>query len=65
MLTLENLSFGYHRGQSVVDSINLTLPPGGIYGLLGPNGAGKSTLLYLIAGAAYLSPWLVPSEYLT
>ena len=51
MLTLENLSFGYHRGQSVVDSINLTLPPGGIYGLLGPNGAGKSTLLYLIAGA--------------
>ncbi len=51
MLTLENLSFGYPRGQSVVDSINLTLPPGGIYGLLGPNGAGKSTLLYLIAGA--------------
>ena len=42
MLTLENLSFGYHRGQSVVDSINLTLPPGGIYGLLGPNGAGST-----------------------
>lgn len=51
MLNISNLTFGYKRHYPILDSINLLMQPGGIYGLLGPNGAGKSTLLYLIAGA--------------
>lgn len=51
MLNISNLTFGYKRRRPILDDINLSLQPGGIYGLLGPNGAGKSTLLYLIAGA--------------
>ncbi|MHA2242093.1 MAG: ATP-binding cassette domain-containing protein [Candidatus Thorarchaeota archaeon] len=31
-----------------VDSINLSVPEGSIYGLLGPNGAGKSTTVRLL-----------------
>ncbi len=51
MLNISNLTFGYKQHHPILDSINLSMQPGGIYGLLGPNGAGKSTLLYLIAGA--------------
>lgn len=31
-----------------VDNINLTIPPGEIYGFLGPNGAGKSTTIRML-----------------
>lgn len=41
--------FGYHKGQSHLSNINLSLSPGRTV-LLGPNGAGKTTLLKLIAG---------------
>jgi ABC-2 type transport system ATP-binding protein len=37
---------------TAVDSIDLELPPGRIYGLLGPNGSGKTTLIRLLAGLA-------------
>ncbi len=37
---------------TAVDSVDLTLPPGRIYGLLGPNGSGKTTLIRLLAGLA-------------
>lgn len=33
-----------------LDSINLSIPTGAIYGLLGPNGAGKSTFINILAG---------------
>jgi len=33
-----------------VDSMDLSVPTGFVYGLLGPNGAGKTTLLKLILG---------------
>ena len=33
---------------TAVDSLNLTIPTGIVYGLLGPNGAGKSTALRMI-----------------
>lgn len=50
-LEIKNLSFRYKRNREpVVDRLDLSISPGGVYGLLGPNGAGKSTLLYLIAG---------------
>ena len=35
-----------------VDGIDMSLPPGRIYGLLGPNGSGKTTLIRLLAGLA-------------
>jgi ATP-binding cassette subfamily F protein 3 len=39
-----------HRGQVLLDPINLTLLPGSRLGLLGPNGAGKSTLIDALLG---------------
>lgn len=35
-----------------VNSANIQVPPGAIYGFLGPNGAGKSTTLKMILGLA-------------
>ena len=35
-----------------VDGIEMSLPPGRIYGLLGPNGSGKTTLIRLLMGLA-------------
>lgn len=35
-----------------VDSVDLALEPGRIYGLLGPNGSGKTTLIRLLLGLA-------------
>ena len=35
-----------------VDGIDMSLPPGLIYGLLGPNGSGKTTLIRLLTGLA-------------
>jgi ABC-2 type transport system ATP-binding protein len=35
-----------------VDGIDMSLPPGHIYGLLGPNGSGKTTLIRLLMGLA-------------
>jgi ABC-2 type transport system ATP-binding protein len=37
---------------TAVDRMDLSLPPGRIYGLLGPNGSGKTTLIRLLAGLA-------------
>ena len=31
-----------------VDSVNLTVPSGSIFGFLGPNGAGKTTLVKVL-----------------
>jgi ABC-2 type transport system ATP-binding protein len=33
-----------------VDSIDLDIPAGGVYGFLGPNGAGKTTTIRILAG---------------
>jgi ABC-2 type transport system ATP-binding protein len=35
-----------------VDGVDMSLPPGRIYGLIGPNGSGKTTLIRLLAGLA-------------
>src|SRR5689334_15220263 len=39
-------------GVRALDGLNLTIPPGIIYGLLGPNGAGKTTLIRSLVGLA-------------
>jgi len=48
-VTTENLTrvFGTF---TAVDSINIKIKPGEIYGFLGPNGAGKSTAIRMLCG---------------
>jgi ABC-2 type transport system ATP-binding protein len=47
ILSIRNVSktFGNHKA---LDSVNMEVPEGCIYGLLGPNGAGKTTLIRII-----------------
>jgi ABC-type multidrug transport system ATPase subunit len=40
----------HYGGRKVVDSLDLAVPRGTVYGLLGRNGAGKSTTLKMLAG---------------
>ena len=49
MIALTNLTKRY-GSFTAVDAINLTVPPGELFGFLGPNGAGKTTTLRMIAG---------------
>lgn len=53
MINVNNLSFSYHKEQTLFRQLDLDIPPGNIYGLLGKNGAGKTTLLRLIAGLLF------------
>lgn len=49
ILEIKNLSKFFGRSK-VVDSINLEVKAGEIYGFLGPNGAGKTTTIKMILG---------------
>ena len=49
MLELTDLS-KHFGGVRAVDSLNLKIEPGQIFGLIGPNGSGKSTTVNLITG---------------
>lgn len=53
MITLRDISFGYKSSRPVLDSVDLDLKPGIIYGLLGKNGEGKTTLLKIISGLLF------------
>jgi ABC-2 type transport system ATP-binding protein len=44
----ESLVREFRKGPRAVDSIDLTVSPGEIYGFLGPNGAGKSTTVLML-----------------
>lgn len=48
-IIIENLSKTYD-GNTVLESINMKVPKGSIYGVLGRNGAGKTTLLECMVG---------------
>jgi ABC-2 type transport system ATP-binding protein len=51
MLKLQNLSKSYQKGKiKAVDSLNIGVSNGEIFGFLGPNGAGKTTTLKMIVG---------------
>jgi len=49
MIRLENLTKHYGR-VAAVDSLNLEVHPGEIFGFLGPNGAGKTTTIRVMMG---------------
>ena len=49
MIRLVNLTKTY-RGLKAVDTLNLEIEPGTIFGFLGPNGAGKTTTIKMMAG---------------
>src|SRR6056297_451120 len=49
VLEIENVSKSYGKHKAL-ESLNLTLERGNVYGLLGPNGSGKTTTLGIILG---------------
>ena len=53
---MKDLSKIYPNGKKAVDSVNITLEQGEIFGFLGPNGAGKTTTVKLLNGM------LIPTE---
>lgn len=50
VIKFENVSFGYKKGQKVLDEISFETKPGEMIALVGESGAGKSTLIDLISG---------------
>ena len=51
MLKISNLSKSYAKGnKKAVDSWNLEIKNGEIFGFIGPNGAGKTTTIKMITG---------------
>ncbi|HCU51726.1 MAG TPA: ABC transporter ATP-binding protein, partial [Micromonosporaceae bacterium] len=50
-IVLQNVSFAYPGSdRSVLEKVDLVLPPGAIVAVVGENGAGKSTLIKLLCG---------------
>jgi ABC-2 type transport system ATP-binding protein len=47
-IEVEQLVREFRKGPRAVDSIDLAVAPGEIYGFLGPNGAGKSTTVLML-----------------
>jgi ABC-2 type transport system ATP-binding protein len=44
------LSKRYRGGQLAVDALDLSVPPGAVFGFLGPNGSGKTTTIRMLMG---------------
>lgn len=51
LLTIDDLSFGYHPDRPVLQGVNLRVPAGQRLAVVGPNGGGKTTLFRLVVGA--------------
>ncbi len=47
---VENLSFGYEPGQTVINKLNVHIAAGDRVAIIGENGVGKTTLLKLLVG---------------
>jgi ABC-2 type transport system ATP-binding protein len=43
----------FRGGQVAVNSVDLAVPAGSVYGFLGPNGSGKTTTIRMLLGLAY------------
>ncbi len=55
-ITMQQVSKAYTPKKRAVDSLNITLEKGEVFGFLGPNGAGKTTTVKLLNGM------LLPTE---
>lgn len=49
-LKLQNITYSYEKGKSILSNINAELEAGKLYAILGPSGSGKTTLLSLLGG---------------
>ena len=49
-LELQNISYSYEKGKSVLSNISAELEAGKLYAVLGSSGSGKTTLLSLLGG---------------
>ncbi len=49
-LVTRGLSKRFRNGQLAVDTLDLQVPAGSVYGFLGPNGSGKTTTIRLLLG---------------
>lgn len=49
-LKLQNISYSYEKGKSILSNISAELEAGKLYAILGPSGSGKTTLLFLLGG---------------
>jgi len=50
VVELDNVSFGYRPGQTVLEDVDLRLGEGEFVAVAGPNGGGKTTLLRILLG---------------
>ena len=50
VIECKNVRKGY-GDRLLIDSLNFSMPAGGIVGIIGPNGAGKTTLFRMLSGA--------------
>lgn len=50
MIKIENVTKEYKKNKKVIDSLNLEIKDGEIFGFLGPNGAGKTTTIKMMTG---------------
>lgn len=49
-IATERLTKRFRGGQVAVDSLDLVVPSGSVYGFLGPNGSGKTTTIRMLLG---------------
>ncbi len=49
-IATRGLSKRYRGGQLAVDGLDLSVPPGAVFGFLGPNGSGKTTTIRMLMG---------------
>ncbi len=52
-IATNGLSKRFRSGQLAVDSIDLNVPRGSVYGFLGPNGSGKTTTIRMLLGLIF------------
>ncbi|QNP70870.1 ABC transporter ATP-binding protein [Streptomyces roseirectus] len=50
VIQTHGLTKRYRGGQLAVDSLDLTVPGGSVFGFLGPNGSGKTTTIRMLMG---------------